>query len=85
MADEAARSREDSPPSEDSPSSQVSPSAEAPAADEDDDDTRRLFREALERKKHENHRFNEHHESGGKGVGHSQVLSGRRQFRRKSG
>lgn len=49
------------------------------------EDTRRRFREALERKKHENHQFNEHHESAGKGVGHSQVLSGRRQFRRKSG
>jgi hypothetical protein len=49
------------------------------------EDTRRRFREALERKKHENHKFNEHHEAAGKGVGHSQVLSGRRQFRRKSG
>lgn len=57
----------------------------AEAADGSDDETRRLFREALERKKQEQHRHGEQHESGGKGVGHSQVMSGRRQFRRKSG
>jgi hypothetical protein len=49
------------------------------------DDTRRRFREALERKKQETHRSNEHHDAGGKGVGESQVISSRRQFRRKSG
>ena len=52
---------------------------------ESNEETRRRFREALERKKRENHQFNEQHDALGKGTGHSQVLSGRRQFRRKSG
>jgi hypothetical protein len=52
---------------------------------ESNEETRRRFREALERKKRENHQFNEQHDAPGKGVGHSQVLSARRQFRRKSG
>jgi Family of unknown function (DUF5302) len=52
---------------------------------ESNEETRRRFREALERKKRENHQFNEQHDAPGKGIGHSQVLSGRRQFRRKSG
>jgi uncharacterized protein DUF5302 len=54
-------------------------------AEESSEETRRRFREALERKKRENHQFNEQHDAPGKGIGHSQVLSGRRQFRRKSG
>lgn len=65
--------------------SEVTDSEVTEPAESTEDDNRRRFREALERKKRENHKFNEHHESGGKGIGHSQVLSGRRQFRRKSG
>jgi hypothetical protein len=72
MTDEAAKSAE--------PEETADSSAEATA-----EETRRRFREALERKKHEAHEYAEAHESGGKGVGNSQVLSGRRQFRRKSG
>jgi hypothetical protein len=70
MAEEAAESA--------GPAEQTEPA-------EGSEETRRRFREALERKKRENHHHNEQHDAGGKGVGHSQVLSGRRQFRRKSG
>jgi hypothetical protein len=57
----------------------------AEPSDKVEDDTRRRFREALERKKQASHRSNDARGSGDKGVGHSQVLSGKRQFRRKSG
>lgn len=70
MADEAA---EPSDKVEEEPSGEV------------EEDTRRQFREALERKKQASHRSNDPRNGGDKGIGHSQVLSGRRQFRRKSG
>ena len=77
MADKAAE------PAEPTESTESAEATEP--ADQGDDDVRRRFREALERKKKATHLSSEHHDAGGKGVGHSQVLSGRRQFRRKSG
>ncbi|MQA78843.1 MAG: hypothetical protein GEV10_10275 [Streptosporangiales bacterium] len=57
--------------------------AEAQSADEQDE-THRRFREALERKKQAEHASNERARADDKGVGPSQAKV-KRQFRRKSG
>ena len=49
-----------------------------------DDETRRKFREALDRKNHAHHASEDHEDNKGKGPAVNQSVS-RREFRRKSG
>ncbi|HTY72114.1 MAG TPA: DUF5302 domain-containing protein [Actinomycetes bacterium] len=59
----------------------MSDAAKKPAAD---DETRRRYREALDRKKAAEHASADHEDNKGLGPSHNQSV-GRREFRRKSG
>jgi hypothetical protein len=57
----------------------------SPAATEEDDDVKRKFREALERKQAQQHRAEQSAGTGGKANHTHGQAGGKRTFRRKSG